>query len=261
MTSKNHHHQVLLVATLALAALITPARAVQFRLFGWTSSDANLQFDANHQGIETQVHHDSLSPSYDFKSNGALVLYKRVEHEDKIVKQIACTVSIPEGAEQGLIILLPGDQSKAISRKVLPNKEGFVTTQAPLIYDYLWIDDSPKARPEGTIEFRNFSRLPVAFQVGDHRHSLDPQAKIQVPLVVGAKRMTFRAAAQFNGQWRVFATNPLPTRNPSRMMVIFRDGPAPAPSGEARPQVIALYDWPAPPPVPETPAPSLVSAR
>ena len=74
---------------------------------------------------------------------------------------------------------------------------------------------------------------------------------MQAPLIPGSKRMDFRAAVEIDGQWTIFARNPLPTRGPERMLIILRDVPATAgiepPSRETRIQMVALYDWPAPP--------------
>ncbi|HEY9247727.1 MAG TPA: hypothetical protein VIO38_01270, partial [Rariglobus sp.] len=214
------------VIALGLLACALPLHAVQFRLLGWASQDLNLRFDANHMPVETYVSTDTFSPVYEFKGEGPLVLYKRVEHEGEPRKQTACTVALPPGMERGLLLLLPGDDSKAADRKVLPDSQGFVSPGAPLIYDYVWFDDSLQARPAGTIEFHNLSRRPIAFQIEQARHVLAPQAKIQVPLLPGAKRMAFRAAAQIDGTWRVFTKAPLPTRGPERMIVLLRDGPS-----------------------------------
>jgi len=242
-----------------MLACAASAHAVQFRLLGWDSQDLNLQFDAQRKGVETYVSTDTFSPVYEFKGAGPIIFYKRVEHEGEARRQIACTVVIPPGMEQGLLLLIPGDDSKVVDCKVLPDSQGFVSANAPLVYDYVWFDDSLAARPPGTIEFRNLSRVPIAFQIEQHRHTLVPQAKAQVPLIPGAKRMTFRAAAQVNGAWKVFTSNPLSTRGPERMIVLLRDatGIGHTPGEEPRITMVRLYDWPAPP---KQAAASLVSS-
>lgn len=238
-------------ALLGLLALATPAHAVKFRVLGWSASDVNLQFEADQKATELAIYTENLSPFYEYKAGGPLVLYKMVEHEGKPRKQPSCTVVIPPEARQGIIILVPGDDAKAASRKVQPNHLGLVS-EAPVIYDYLWLDDSPAARPSGTLEFRNFTRRPIALQIEQKQILLAPQAREQVPLVKGAKRMAFKAATQVGGAWRIFASNPLPTRNPDRMLVILRDRPARNPAGPAAGepdiQMLSLYDWPPPPP-------------
>ena len=92
---------------------------------------------------------------------------------------------------------------------------------------------------------------------------LVPQAKAQIPLIAGAKRMAFKAAAQVNGQWRTFASNPLPTRGPDRMLVILRDGPPNLEQslGPDCPNIsiVSLFDWPQP--VVETGAPVASNRR
>ncbi|HSI08208.1 MAG: hypothetical protein ACAH89_03600 [Rariglobus sp.] len=250
------------VIAFGLLACALPAHAVQFRLLGWAAQDLNLQFDANRKANETYISTDTFSPVYEFKGEGPIIFYKRVEHEGVVRKQIACTVVIPPGMEQGLLLLIPGDDSLAVDRKVLPDSQGFVSETAPLIYDYVWFDDSLAARPAGTIEFRNLSRVPIAFQIEQHQLVLAPQGKTQVPLTPGAKRMAFRAAAQIDGKWKVFTSNPLPTRGPERMIVLLRDTVAAGngtSSGHAPGiTMIPLYDWPAPP---KSAAADLVSAN
>jgi hypothetical protein len=226
-----------------------PVWAIQFRVLGWTSADENLQAKLTNKPAELTVLTDSLSPVYEFTGAGPLILYKRVEHEGKPTLQNACVVTIPQGMTKGLLILIPGDDTKAVSRNVLPNSYGFISSTAPLIYDYVWLDDSESARPQGMIEFRNMSSVPIALQIDAQQLMLAPKAKAQAPLLPGAKRMNFRAAAQIDSQWKIFRSNPLPTRGPSRMMVILKDGPlarTPEGSGEPNIQMISLFDWPAP---------------
>ncbi len=248
MTSKRHLACITLAA-LGLLTCTAPVRAVQFRLVAWDTQDSNLQFDAHGAPTEVQASTNVLSPQYESKGSGPIILYKRVEHEGKPRKQVACTVDIPAGLEQGLLLLIPGDDSKTVDRKVLPDSLGFISPGAPLIYDYVWLDDSPSAHPPGTIEFRNMASLPIAFKIEQQQCMLAPKDKIQVPLITGARQMSFRAAAaMIDGKWKVFACNPLATNGPERMLVIIRDGPAAKNvSGEPNISVVRLYDWPAPP--------------
>lgn len=249
-----------LLGAVGLLAFVQPAQAVQFRLLGWAAQDLNLQFRDGQKPTEVYVSTESLSPVYNFSTTGPIVFYKRVEHEGKTIKQTACTVTIPPDMEKGVLLLVPGADTQAIYRNVLPDRDGFVSEGAPLIYNYVWIDDSLTARPSGTIEFRNFSRRPIAFQLEQHRHVLAPETKVQLPLIPGAKRMAFRGAVQVNGEWKVFAKNPLPTRGPDRMMVILRDDPQPRSSASGdKPNIkmISLFDWPAPPS--ESPAATVAS--
>jgi hypothetical protein len=255
MTSKRNLLGILAAVLGLLAASATPLHAVQVRLLGWSAADGDLQFDADRKPGRLKVFPDSFSPVIEFEGTGPIVLYKMVEHEGKPRKQIACTITVPAGMEQGLLILVPGDQSKAAFKKVIPDESGFVSAGAPLIYDYLWFDDSPKARPPGTLEFRNLSRLPIALQIDQNQLMLVPQSKAQVPLVQGAKRMPLRAAAQIGGQWKLFRSNPLSTRSPDRMLVILRDaGPQNADAGEPNIMMISLYDWPRSPAAPDSKA-------
>lgn len=249
-----------LLVSLHVLAFVLPARAVQFRLLGWAAQDLNLRFDAGRKSTEVYVSTESLSPAYEFADAGPIVFYKQVEHEGAFVKQVACTVVIPSGLEKGILLLIPGDESKAAYRAVRPDRHGFVSERAPLVYDYVWIDDSPAARPPGTIEFRNLSRRSIAFQLEQHREVLAPKAKVQLPLARGAKRMAFHGAAEVDGQWKVFTQNPLPTRGPERMMILLRDNPDSDPRASpdrANIKRISLYDWPAPPAA----SPALAAAR
>lgn len=252
MTSKR---KLLGIFATLLGLLLSSAptlQAVQVRVLAWSSDDGDLQFDAARKPTRLKLFSDSFSRAIMFEDDGPIVLYKMVEHEGKPRKQIACSISVPAGMEQGLLILVPGDQSKAVSRKVLPDESGFVSSGAPVIYDYHWFDDSPKARPPGTLEFRNLSRLTIALQIEQSQIMLNPQAKAQVPLARGAKRMPLRAAAQIGGQWKLFRSNPLSTRNPERMLVILRDADTQdSADGEPNVTMISLYDWA--PPVPPSP--------
>ena len=225
-----------------------PANAVQFRMLGWAALDWNLQFDINRTPTEAFVSTDTFSRLYDFKGDGPIILYKRVEHEGTSRKQTACSVAIPPGLKQGLLLLIPGDETKALDRKVLPNSYGDISEGAPLIYDYIWFDDSLTARPAGMIEFRNLSHVSIAFKIEQQQYTLEPKATAQIPMTPGARRMAFRAAAQVNGQWKIFSSNPLPTSGAERMIVILRDGPS-ATIVPDQPNItmISLYDWPAPP--------------
>lgn len=254
MISKRFFLTALATTLGLLSGASTLAHAAQIRVLGWAPSDGDLQVELNKQPTRLNIFSDTFSSVIDFGA-GPIVFYKMVDHEGAPKKQIACTVTIPAGQQRGLLLLVPGNQTKALSKKVLPNESGFISAEAPLIYDYLWLDDSLAARPSGTLEFRNLSRFPIALQIAGQQLALAPREHAQVPLTKGAKRMAFKAAAQVNGTWRIFASNPLPTRNPDRMLVILRDGPA-RPSDVSTPdepdiRLILLHDWP--PPVPATP--------
>ncbi len=224
MTSKlNSHWSIALLVCLFASASV--AHAVQFRVLGWTTPDTSLQFGQKPTPIVVATTH--FSPEYETQGEGPLIFYKMVEKDGTPHRQTACTIALPEDLKKALIILYPGDDSTAPYRNVIPTGEGPGTPNAPLVYDYMVLDDSLEARPAGMIEFRNFSTLPVALMVDSRQLLLPPKAKAQVPIVPGAKRLSFRAAAQVNGEWKVFLTNPLPTRGqPDRMMVLLRDGPS-----------------------------------
>lgn len=252
MNSK-HTARWSLVLSLLLLGCSPAAHALEFRVLGWSSDDITLHYGKKSTLMTVSV--NGFSPAYEFHGDGPLVFYKMVDKDGNPQRQTACTITFPPDMQRGLIILFPGDESTVANRKVISASEGPGTPDAPLVYDYLLLDDSTEARPSGTIEFRNFSSLPVALMVESRQFVLQPKAKAQLPLDSSAKRLSFRAAAQVNGQWKVFLTNPLPTRGrPERMMVLLRDGPIVAqPQGDVEPNIklLSLSDFP---PRPQAPA-------
>ena len=248
MTFKNRHLLAALAA-LGLGLCLTPAQAVQFRLLGWASQDVNLVFDKDSKPVELMVPQEQFSLPQTAKDTAPIVLYKMVEVDGNPRRQIACSIPIPEGMEQGIIVLLPGDESQALSKKVLPNSAGFRTENAPVIYNYVWLDDSLKSRPSRSIELRNLSSLPVAVQLDTHQLTLAPQAKAIVPITPGTARMPLQAATRMDGKWKLFASRPLRTATIDRVMVFFRDTPAADQANGAAPAVsmLPIYDWPQPP--------------
>lgn len=228
-----------------VATLCAPcAHAVQFRLIGWADPDSNLIFDHKNKAVETTLSPAAFSAPYEFDGKGELVLYKRVEHEGKIIRQTACTVIVPPGLQQGLLLLVPGDESQVLSRKVQPDSFGTVSANAPLAYNYVWFDDSLEARPSGTIQFLNLSPRQLALQVASQQLVLPPKAKALANLEAGSKRMNFQGAVQVDGRWTIFSRKPIPTRDPERMLVILREEPAPGP--QPRIKLVTLFDWRAP---------------
>lgn len=249
----------------ALPGFCAPASSVQFRLLAWTVSDLNLQFQSGKSPTEVSAMPTSFSPVYEYKNEGPITLFKMVEQDGKPLRQTACTITFPENIKHGLVILVPGDDTKALVRKVLPNSQGLVSNGAPLIYDYIVIDDSADAHPSGTIVFRNFSKLPVALSIGQRQLTLAPHDLVQIPLTPGAKRMPFRAAAQLgDGRWRLLASNPLPVSGANRLLVILRDGPEGAAKRPDEPNVtiLPLFDWnPPAKPAEETTTPPVALLR
>lgn len=242
----------LLIAALALTQA-GKTFAVDFRLIAWETPDNNLEYTTLKAAVPIRVSTDEFTNYITAKGDEPFVLFKRVEHEGKVVNQTACTITFPPELKQGVVLLLPGDQSRAISRKVLPSKLGFGTPAAPLIYNYVWLDDSLDAHPSGTIMFRNFSSLPIAIQIAGRQLTIAPKDSSIVPLAKGVRRMPFQAAAQVGGQWRMFASNPLSTDGPDRMLIILRDGPdIPSTAGsknEPNIRIVSLFDWARTPPV------------
>lgn len=236
------------LAALGLGLCVTPAHAVQFRLLGWASQDVNLMLDTDSKPVELMVPQEQFSQLQTAKDTAPIVLYKMVEVDGKPRRQVACSIPVPEGMERGIIVLLPGDESQAVSKKVLPNSAGFRTESAPVVYNYVWLDDSPKSRPSKTIELRNLSSLPVAVQLDTHQLTLAPQAKALIPITPGAARMPLHAATRMDGKWKLFASRPLRTATIDRVMVFFRDTPASDQSNGAAPAVtmLPIYDWPQP---------------
>lgn len=237
--------------------------ALQFRTIGWAAPDTNLLFDIKGKPVEVAVAPNMFSPAYLFPGEGSLVLYKLVEHEGKVIRQTACTVTIPPGLKQGLLLLVPADESRVLSRKVRPDRFGVVANAAPLAYDYVWFDDSFEARPAGTIQFLNLSARRLALQVASRQIVLPPKASAFANLQAGSKRMNFQGAVQVDGQWSIFSRKPLSTRDPERMLVILREEPDSLGAAEQKPAIklVTLFDWPArTSPAPGAP-PELASSR
>ncbi|MDF3056002.1 MAG: hypothetical protein K0R17_217 [Rariglobus sp.] len=251
---------------LALAFIVcaSPARAVQFRLLAWGTYDLNLQFQAGKAPQELAVFPRSFSTTYESAEN-SIVLFKMVEVDGKPQRQTACTITVPPEIQQALVILVPGDDAKVTSRKVLPNSQGQVSKEAAMVYDCVVLDNSPAAHPAGTIEFRNFSRLPIAINIASRQLTLPPRDKTQVPITEGVKRMPFRAAAQLeNGDWRLLSSTPLPISGAGRILVILRDRPEKSNrADEPNIAIVQLFDWapPAPPPEPAGTSTPLVYSR
>jgi hypothetical protein len=260
MTS-NLFHRLTVAFGLACFLCTSPAGAVQFRLLAWGSYDLNLQFQDGKKPQELTVFPRSFSNIYEV-SQGPVVLFKMVEADGKPVRQTACTIVVPPEIQQALVILVPADDSKVPYRKVLPNSQGLVSKEASLVYDYVVLDDSPAAHPDGTIEFRNFSSLPIAINIAERQLTLPPRDKTQVPITEGARRMPFRAAAQLeNGQWKLLASNPLPISGAGRILVILRDRPTKSNRpDEPNIAIVPLFDWTPPTPAPGAP-PQVSSLR
>lgn len=261
MTS-NSIRRIATAFTLAFIVCAAPARAVQFRLLAWGTYDVNLQFHDGKVAHELAVFPKSFSTTHEV-SQGPIVLFKMVDVDGKPQRQTACTIVVPPELQQALVILVPADDSRVPSRNVLPNSQGQVSKEAALLYDYVVLDNSPAAHPAGTIEFRNFSRLPIAINIADRQLTLPPRDKTQVPITVGAKRMSFRAAAQLeNGDWKLLSSSPLPISGAGRVMVILRDRPEKSSrADEPNIAIVPLFDW-TPPPAPEpAAAPAVVSSR
>lgn len=245
----------LLARSAALLLAVASARAVEFRVLGWSADDYSLRFD---QGISTtavQVETDRLSPGYDASGVESVALYRTIETADgKPGRQIACEIAVPPGLKQGIIILVPAVPVSSWIKPPLADPAA-AHMRVPPTYHYYWIDDSIEVRPPGTIEFRNLQRLPVALRIGDRDLEVPSQGKAQTPIVPGVKRLSFRAATFIDGQWRVFASSTLPTRGPDRILVIFRDVDETQRTGptDTGIRMVRLYET-TPPPAPPTTA-------
>ncbi|MDR1281307.1 MAG: hypothetical protein LBK99_10865 [Opitutaceae bacterium] len=233
-----------LSSLLALACCSTPARATQFRLLAWGTNDYSLHFDQkDNLTIDVQVQTNRLSPVYETPGGQSLTLY-RIVNDDKgmPVRQIACPVTVPAGLRHGILILIPAAPASSWIRL----GQGGQALRVPRTYEYRWLDDSPEVRPPGTIEFRNMQGLPVAVRAGDREMLVPPQGKEQVPIVPGAKRIGFKAAAFYDGGWHLFASSPLPTRGVGRLMVIFREAAEAPATGASGPgiRIVQLHEPP-----------------
>ena len=238
----------------ALLLVLPSVRAVEFRVLGWATDDNSLRFDQGRSTADVQVETDRLSPLYAAPGAETVTLYRPIKTADgKPGQQIACEITVPPGLKQGIVILIP---AVPVSSWIKPSEgdADAAHVRVPPPYLYHWLDDSIEARPLGTIEFRNLQRLPVAVRIGDRDIEIPSLGKGQAPIVPGVKRLGFRAATFINGKWRVFASSPLPTRGPDRILVIFRDVDDAQRTGPADTgiRIVRLYEV-APLPAPEIP--------
>lgn len=213
----------LLALSGALLLLVSPARAVEFRVLGWAADDYSLRFDQGRSTTDLQVETDRLSPVYAAPGAESVTLYRPVKTADgEPGRQTACAIAVPPELKRGIVILIP---AVPVSSWIKPPQADpdAAHMRVPPTYHYHWLDDSIEARPPGTIEFRNLQALPVAVRIGDREIEVPPHGKARIPLVPGARRIGFRAATLIDGKWRVFASSPLPTRGPDRILVIFRE--------------------------------------
>lgn len=237
-----------------LSFLSSEARAVEFRVLGWSADDPSLRFDQDRSTIDLRIETDRLSQAYAVPGAETVVLYRPITNADgKPDRQIACEIAVPPGLEQGIVILAPAAPVSSWIKPPLADPAA-AHMRVPPTYQYYWIDDSVDARPPGTIEFRNLQRHPVALRIGDRDLEVPSQGKAQTPIVPGVKRLSFRAATFIDGQWRVFASSTLPTRGPDRILVIFRDVDETQRTGptDTGIRMVRLYET--------TPAPQAVAA-
>ncbi|HEY9248164.1 MAG TPA: hypothetical protein VIO38_03495 [Rariglobus sp.] len=230
----------------------TLVHAVEFRVLGWSTDDNSLRFDQGRSTTDVQVETDRLSSVYVAPGAESVTLYRPIKTADgKPGQQIACELVVPPGLKQGIVLLIP---AVPVSSWIKPSQAiapDAAHMRVPPTYHYHWLDDSIEARPPGTIEFRNLQALPVAVRIGDREIEVPPHGKAQIPLVPGARRIGFRAATLIDGKWRVFASSPLPTRGPDRILVIFREVEGSQRTGPADTgiRIVRLYEA-APAPAP-----------
>lgn len=229
-----------LLLALSMLAGITGMPAVEFRILNWGSGwDDSLRYRSG-QSVEPVVANEgTLSRPYHLET-GPLVLFRELKKGDEIVRETVAAIPLPADLAQGILVLVPKDEQRTG-------------------YDGFWMDDSVAARPPGMIEFRNFSRIPVALKVAGREIMLPARAKASVPFPPGARRIPFQAAAQVDGEWEFLGASPLPVRTGYRVLVMMRDGRASAGRDTRAIDMLSFYD--PPPPLDPEAAPPLASVR
>ncbi len=227
-----HFGRLLFAALLPLVSL----QAVELRFLNWEGQEDALKFTSDGTTVAISADENALSPSYHFEETGPLVLFKEVPDEGRTRRVTVATLAVPRGLTHAVVLLTAGDKT--------------LTT-----YSGLWIDDSPTARPVGTVLLLNRSQHPLAFKMDETEFTLAPKAMHQLPVSADVKRIVVKADAEVAGRWEPVIGNPLPVRPGVRVLLLLRDG-RPQPGIKTNlVDMLSFYDFP--PAQPVTPAASL----
>ena len=228
----------LLLIIVCATALISPARALEFRLLSWSGDIEDLKYTNGQKPMDMVAWDSALSPPYQFTGTGPLVFFREVKVDDKKIRVPVATLPAPEGVTHAILLLAATNASK----------------QA---YTAIWIDDSPEVRKAQTITYRNLSSYPVVIQLGAEEIALDPKAMRTCPTDPSLQRLPLKIAAKAGMGWEIIASASQPIRPGLRTLVILRDGRM-QPSGvKALVDCLAFNDLPPPP----TPAGTSVASR
>ncbi|HEY9248925.1 MAG TPA: hypothetical protein VIO38_07325 [Rariglobus sp.] len=225
---------LLLLFLTALCVTAGHADPLALRFLNWEGAEDSLKFASKGRTVSLRADESTLSPVYSYDGPSPLVLFKQVLVEGKTVRQPVASLNVPEGLTHAIVVLIPNAADGTCSG--------------------VWIDDSPKSRPAGTLRLVNLSNRQVLSKIGAAEFSLAPTESHQMTIGAEATQIMAQAAAQVGGKWEVIANNPLPVRPRLRLLIVLRNG---RPLPGARPNAVDLlsfYDRPPPLPASEGPA-------
>lgn len=220
---------------LLFAACLTATclHAVELRFLTADGTDESLKFSNHGKTVPIYADESSLSPVYGFEDAGPLVLFKEVVSDQKTVRVPAATLTVPPGLTHAIVVL--------------------TAATAPGAYTGAWIDDSPTARPAGTIRVVNLSKNRVTLRIDTASFTLAPSESQQVSVTPDVTRVSMQADAQSGDRREPIAGNPIPMRPGLRLLLILRNG-RPAPGSPTRlVDILPLYDRPPVQPSPAAP--------
>jgi hypothetical protein len=224
-----------IILGLVLAAVLTKANAVEFRLINFDGSDSTLKYAEKGKVITVSASENGLSEPYQFTGSGPLVLFKEVIREEKVVRETAATVSLPAAATHAIVIIAATDSSLKTYAAVL-------------------VDDSPESRPAETIRFVNLTSYTTAFKFAGTEFSIASGGNHQVRFDPALQRIILRGAANVNGSWTLISGNPVPVRAGLRILILMRNGRAVIGDATSAVDMLSFYDRP--PPIPGSPVAS-----
>lgn len=215
--------------------------AVELRFLATEGTEESLKFASRGKTVPIRADDNALSPAYVFDESGPLVLFREVVSDQKTVRVPAATLTVPPGLTHAIIVL--------------------TATAVPGAYAGACIDDSPSARPAGTVRVVNLSKHRVTLRIDTAGFTLAPFETQQVSVTPEVTRVSMQADALAGDRREPIAGNPIPMRPGLRLLLILREG-RPSPGNPTRlVDLLPLYDRPPAQPSPDATVPSSASNR
>lgn len=206
----------------------TCVHALELRFLCAEGTEDALKFTRHGKTVPIYADENSLSPVYVLEDAEPLVLFKEVVRDRQTVRVPAATLAVPPSLTHAIVVL--------------------TATPAPGTYAGVWIDDSPAARPAGTIRVVNFSKSRVTVRIDTAGFTLAPSETRQVSVTPEVTRVSMQAEAQAGDRREPVAGNPIPMRPGVRLLLILREG-RPTPGNPTRlVDLLPIYDRPPVPP-------------